>query len=213
MRHSLFAVILICLGSAFALTACNPINAPGSPPNNITVTWTPSPTVTQTATGSPAVTISVTPTATNTGTPASGPQACAPTTIGVAAGIAVMNYGQTRGFVLRSQADWDTYRGVAGTTAPVNFANEMLFVVNWGTEYCAAGPGQAVQGRVVEKSITSTCASPSSVDVTVASGSSCTCGGSCVYLMGGNQVVAAVLPWSALSVNVTGVTDVVQNLP
>lgn len=122
-----------------------------------------------------------------------------------------MSYGQARAYVIRTQAEWDSYLGVTGTTLPFDPSAQMLFVVNWGTEYCAVGPGQPSQGRVVEKSITSTCSTGSGYSVTVASGTSCTCGGSCVYLMGGNQVTAAILPLSPLTVTVTGVTDVVQN--
>lgn len=122
-----------------------------------------------------------------------------------------MSYGQTRAYVIRTQAEWDSYLGVTGTTLPFDPLTQMLFVVNWGTEYCAVGPSQASQGRVVEKTIASTCDTGFGLTVSVASGTSCTCGGSCVYLMGGNQVTAAVLPLSPLTVSVTGVVDVVQN--
>ncbi len=126
--------------------------------------------------------------------------------MGASAGISVMNYGQVRGYVIRNQANWDSYRGFTGTTAPVNFSTQMLVVINWGTESCSPGGG-----LVVSYQINSACVSSGSVDVAAVKGSTCNCGGPCVFNMVGNQVLAVVVPLSSLPVSISGVSDVVQN--
>src|SRR5258708_33153893 len=140
----------------------------------MTLTFTPTSTPTGSATSTP------TAIATLTGSPTwtSTPQVCAPLLGGVAAGVSIMNYGQWHLYVIRAQADWDAYLGTTGATPPVNFSNQMLLVVNWGTEYCQPGVGQPSLGRVWEYNITSVCVNASSIEVRVPRGSRWTRGAS-----------------------------------
>lgn len=146
-----------------------------------TATWTPTPVLTDTPTPSTTV----------------DPTACGPVTLAVTAGISIMSYGQSQFYDIRTQADWDAYRGVTGTTPPVDLSTQRLLVENWGTEYCSPG-----NGRVVERLITSVCVLADRIQVTIGNSSSCTCGGSCVYTMAANQVSAAVVPASSLPVSI-----------
>jgi hypothetical protein len=57
-------------------------------------------------------------------------------------------------------------------------------------------------GLVVTHFITSACVNASSIDVRIPTGSTCTCGGSCVYTMAPTQVSAVVLPASSLPVSI-----------
>jgi hypothetical protein len=68
-------------------------------------------------------------------------------------------------------------------------------------------------GRVVTYSLTSACVNASSISAIAYRSSTCTCGASCVYTMAPNQAAAVVLPVSSKPVSVSGITDVVQNLP
>lgn len=163
-------------------------------------------TATWTATGSPTATATVTFTLTGSPTPAISPTAtivCPPTYISLGAGVSVMNYGQGHLYVIRTQSDWDAYTGITGSTPPVNFSSQMLLAENWGTEYCQPGAGQPNLGMVVTYNIASVCVNASSIDVRITYGSTCTCGGSCVYTMAPTQVSAVILPASSLPVSIT----------
>jgi hypothetical protein len=85
----------------------------------------------------------------------------------------------------------------------------MLFVLNWGTEGCSTG------GLLVSYTLPSICVNAGSIDAVAVRGT--TCGPcvppTCAYTMLSTQTIAAILPVSSLPVSVSGVSDVVQNLP